>query len=293
MDLKIFYNRYQVLKKIGEGGLGTVYLVFDSWTGKKCALKLLHLHLISTFSLKLFQKEFQLLQYLKHPGLVEVYDFFVTEAPINRGGYTMEFIPGKPLFERGKALDLKLFLPIAIQICQILDFIHTQGIIHCDLKPENFLILDSKDFLQNQNFQVKLMDFGLAYSQQELKDKKVKGTLEYLAPEVLKGENFNFQADLYSLGVIFYQALTGKLPFIFSDPAWLISAHLEQKPISPREINPQIPSDLEKLILKLLEKEPHQRISKVAEVQRVLESLSNFKLKENVFLNYLYFINYF
>ncbi len=284
MDLKIFYNRYQILKKIGEGGLGTVFLAQDLWSGQEVALKLLSDKRASLNQIKLFQKEFQLLRYLKHPGLVEVYDLFTTED--RNVGYTMEFVPGKVFLESKKILDLKSFYNLSIQICQILDFIHSQRIIHCDLKPQNFLISTTANSKKEAGFGIKLMDFGLAATREQ-KDQKVKGTVGYIAPEVLKGESFDQRADLYSVGVIFYQALTGQLPFNHSDPALLIAAQLEQKPVSPHKINAKVPFDLSELILKLLEINPHHRISKISEVQKTLEKLSHASVKETFFFSYL------
>src|SRR5574341_1158619 len=284
MDLKIFYNRYQILKKIGEGGLGSVFLAQDLWSEKEVALKLLSDKKASLNQIKLFQKEFQLLRYLKHPGLVEVYDLFKTED--RKVGYSMEFVPGKVFLENKKILDLKSFYFLALQICQTLDFIHSQGLIHCDLKPQNFLISHSTRTKKESDFEIKLMDFGLAGVLKE-NDQKVKGTVGYIAPEILRGEKFDQRADLYSLGVIFYQALTGQLPFNHTDPAVLIAAQLEQKPVSPDKINPKVSPPLAELILKLLEIDPPKRFFEVWEVQRILEKLSKSKVEENFFSYYL------
>ncbi len=284
MDLNIFYNRYKTLKKIGEGGLGTVFLAEDLWSGKKIALKLLNSSLVPDSFDRLFQKEFKLQQYLKHPGLAEVYDFFITED--KKVGYTMEFVPGETFLEEKKVLDLKTFYHLAIQICQILDFIHAHKIVHRDLKPQNFLILPSAKSKTEPRFGIKLMDFGLATSQLQ-KDKNVKGTMGYISPEILKGEGFDQRADLYSLGVIFYQALTGKLPFDYADPALLMAASLEQKPVSPLKHNSKIPAELSELILKLLEVNPESRIPKISFIQQTLEKLSKSKPQETFFPDYL------
>lgn len=284
MDLDIFYNRYRALKKIGEGGLGTVFLAEDLWSGKKLALKILASTPASGSSSRLCQKEFQLLQNLKHPGLPQVYDFFITED--KKFGYTMEFVPGDPFLAEKKVLDMKTFYLVAIQICQILDFIHAHKIVHCDLKPQNFLILPVAKSKTASHFGVKLVDFGLASSQQK-EDKNVKGTMGYIAPEILKGEGFDQRADLYSLGVIFYQALTGKIPFDYADPALLMAAQLEQKPVSPLKHNSKIPVELSELIIKLLEVNPRSRISNISLVQATLEKLSKSRLRETSFPNYL------
>ena len=284
MDLDIFYNRYRVLKKIGEGGLGTVFLAEDLWSGKKLALKILASTPASGSSSRLCQKEFQLLQNLKHPGLPQVYDFFITED--KKFGYTMEFVPGDPFLAEKKVLDMKTFYLVAIQICQILDFIHAHKIVHCDLKPQNFLILPAAKSKTESHFGVKLVDFGLASSQQK-EDKNIKGTMGYIPPEILKGEGFDQRADLYSLGVIFYQALTGKIPFDYADPALLMAAQLEQKPVSPLKHNSKIPVELSELIIKLLEVNPRSRISNISLVQATLEKLSKSRLRETSFPNYL------
>lgn len=284
MDLDIFYNRYRTLKKIGEGGLGTVFLAEDTWNGRKVALKLLDSPKTSVFLKRLCQKEFKLLRNLKHPGLPEVYDFFMTED--EKFGYTMEFVPGEPFLAEKKILDLKTFYPLALQICQILDFIHAHKIIHRDLKPQNFLVSTAVKSKTESHFSLKLIDFGLAGSHLE-KDKNVKGTLGYIPPEILKGEGFDQRADLYSLGVIFYQALTGKLPFDHADPALLMAAQLEQKPLPPLKHNAKIPLEMSELILKLLEVNPESRISNISLVQATLDKLSKSKTKETYFTAYL------
>jgi len=284
MDLNIFYNRYKTLKKIGEGGLGTVFLAEDTWNGRKVALKLLNSSPTSISLKNLCQREFKLLQNLKHPGLPQVYDFFITED--KKFGYTMEFVPGEPFLAEKKVLDLKTFYHLAIRICQILDFIHSHKIVHCDLKPQNFLVLPAVKSKTESHSGIKLMDFGLASSQQR-EDKNVKGTMGYIAPEILKGEGFDHRADLYSLGVIFYQALTGKLPFDYADPALLRAAQLEQKPVSPLKHNSKIPAELSELILKLLEVNPDSRIPKISFIQQTLEKLSKSKPQETFFPDYL------
>ncbi|MCI0531690.1 MAG: serine/threonine-protein kinase, partial [candidate division Zixibacteria bacterium] len=284
MDLDIFYNRYRTLKKIGEGGLGTVFLAEDTWNGRKVALKLLDSPKTSVFLKRLFQKEFKLLQNLKHPGLPQVYDFFVSQT--GKVGYTLEFVPGEPFLAEKKVLDLKTFYPLALQICQILDFIHAHKIIHRDLKPQNFLVSGAVKSKTEAHFGIKLIDFGLASSHLE-KDKNVKGTLGYISPEILKGEGFDQRADLYSLGVIFYQALTGKLPFDYADPALLMAAQLEQKPLPPHKYNSKIPLELSQLILKLLEVNPENRISDISLVQATLDKLSRSKIHETYFTAYL------
>ena len=203
----------------------------------------------------------------------------------------MEYIGGGTLQHRiselqGTPMPSREVLSVLTTVCNALSKAHRLGIIHCDLKPENFLVTTGDD-TRKIHSQVKLTDFGLAVASPEQKEKSIKGTLGYIAPEILQAEKFNSQVDLYSLGVIFYQALTGKLPFGFSDPALLMAAQIEQKPTPPAEINPKIPPALDELTLKLLEAKPTKRVSTIKEVQIVLENLSKKEAKENFFFNYL------
>ncbi|GAG11096.1 unnamed protein product, partial [marine sediment metagenome] len=228
-------ERYEILKKIGEGGSGEVYKVFDLWEQKELALKLL----LDRSVLRKFQDEFQLMTGLQYPGLVQAFDFGYTED--ERAYFTMELVEGPDLYQINFKKDFKKLYQVALKLLVILDFIHSQGIVHCDLKPDN--IRFTKD-----PFGLKLLDFGLAEKLGSSVKTKPKGTLAYAAPEVLRNGKKDERADFYSLGIVLYELMTGNLPFWEDDPLKLISCHAEKKPAPPSELNPSIPEKLNDLV---------------------------------------------
>jgi serine/threonine protein kinase/tetratricopeptide (TPR) repeat protein len=272
----IFSCRYQVLQDLCEGGIGRVYRSLDQWTGKDVALKVLSAGMANLPLLESFKREFLLLNRLRHPGIVEVYDFGYLSSfdsvAIPLPYFTMEFVEGKSLSESFPGLpnsfvsgdETERFGSLIMQICDILEFIHLRGLVHCDLKPDNLKITD-------HIFQPKILDFGLAEKIGSKRIKETKGTLPYMAPEMFKEEPLDARTDLYSLGVILFELVTSKLPFPSDDPVKIVSAHLQEKPASPSEINPNIPSSLNELILRLLEKSPADRPSDAHQVKKMLE----------------------
>jgi serine/threonine protein kinase/tetratricopeptide (TPR) repeat protein len=279
-------HRYQVLQDLGEGGIGKVYRCLDQWTGKEIALKILASDLVNRSLLESFRHEFLMLTQLRHPGVVEVFDFgylLSTEAAGTPLPYfSMEFVGGKSLaesfpgsFDSFESSDeTERFYHLVMQICDILEFIHLRELVHCDLKPDNIKITDHV-------FQPKILDFGLSEKAGTKRIKETKGTLPYMAPEMFQGEPLDARTDLYSLGVILYEMVTAKLPFTSDDPVKIVSAHLQQKPVSPLEINPHIPLHLSDLILRLLEKSPGDRPPGAHRVRKLLKQgfLSHYKKK--------------
>jgi len=257
--LKFPLQRYKTLKSLGQGGLGEVYKVYDLWGEKDLALKLL----LDPDFLKKFQEEFQLMTQLNYPGLVQAFDFGYTED--STPYFTMELAEGPHLNQRDFKEDLKELYPVLLKLVVILDYIHSQGIVHCDLKPDNIRLTEDP-------FGLKLLDFGLAEKMGSSTKSKPKGTLAYTAPEVLKNGRIDERADFYSLGIMLYQLVTGRLPFQDGDPMKLLSSHLEQKPVPPSELNTQIPETLNDLVLKLLEKSSKDRPSS-SQVKKVLHTL--------------------
>ena len=264
MAKRIFFARYQEQEELGEGGIGRVFRVLDLWEDKVKALKFLKPEFRATPLEGAFLQEFSLLRRISHPNLVWVYDFHSGDQ-VSSPAYSLEFVKGPNLLEFYRSQPEELNW-LGFQICQILEFLHQQGIIHCDLKPDNFKVVsDSK---KPDLGQVKLLDFGLAESVELIKESRIKGTLDYMAPEILRSQAYSYPADLYSLGVIFYELVSGRLPFTAADPAILISRVLEEEPEPPGQLNKSIPADLEELILKLLAKDPARRISSASEVKK-------------------------
>jgi serine/threonine protein kinase len=257
----IFSIRYRLLERLGKGGLGEVYHAFDTWEEQDVAIKLANQETLSKDEIENFKEEYRLLKQLKHPGLVEAYDFnYSGDCPY----FSMEYVPGKSLEEAFTDGGVELLNILTIELCEVLGFIHQRGIIHCDLKPDNIKVTSSP-------FRIKLLDFGLAEKKGSRINQQPKGTLFYMSPEVFQKKPLDERSDLYSLGVILYQATTSKLPFSYSDPVQVVSAHLEEKPRPPKELNPKLPESLNDLILNLLAKDPKKRFGNAIELKKFLE----------------------
>jgi len=187
--------------------------------------------------------------------------------------FTMELVEGKSLQEiftdfsdpNQASAELKRLYHLIWKICDILEFLHLRGIVHCDLKPDNLKITE-------RVFRPKILDFGLSEKIGARRGKETKGTLPYMAPEMFKEEPLDERTDLYSLGIILYELVTSQLPFFFDDPVKIISAHLEQKLEPPTALNPHLPPSLNQLIMKLLEKSPADRPRNATEVKGMIES---------------------
>jgi serine/threonine protein kinase/tetratricopeptide (TPR) repeat protein len=297
-----FSNRYKIIKDLGEGGIGRVYKAYDLWSKKEIALKILTLEKEKAHAWENFKSEFLLLTQLRHPGVVEAFDFGYAKPPgdlvhfVHLHGevpyFTMEFVEGKTLcqsfnlssFTDSIWLESEKLYHFIWQICDILEYLHLRGIVHCDLKPDNLKVTD-------RIFNLKLLDFGLSEQIGTRRKKTAKGTLPYMAPEMFSDEPLDERTDLYSLGVILYELVTSKLPFFSDDPMKIVSGHLEQIPAPPKDSNPRVAESLNQLILKLLEKSPSQRLQGASEVKRFAEKhlRKNSEIAERkIFLSHLY-----
>lgn len=243
-------GKFKVIKKLGAGGKGEVFLVTHPIYKKKVALKLQS----STSSLTTLKREYLIAKYLHHPNIVQVYEFDKLEN--GRGYYTMEFIEGVPFSWDKK--ELSTLITLIVQLSKTLAYIHNQGIVHLDLKPQNVWIL--------KGGKIKIGDFGLA--QREGKWEEFKGTIEYMAPEVIIGEGVDRRADIYSFGIMLYEAITGVVPFTSPDLIEILKNHLQTPPPLPLKGN--VPHRISNLILKMLAKEPENRFQRVEEILKEL-----------------------
>ncbi|GEM_PF-330637 len=246
--LREISNRYRTLATLGEGGMGVVYLVEDTTTQRQVALKVLSSQLARDERvLQGFKQEFRMMSKLKHPNNCEAYDYGA--MPDGTPYFTMEVVPGQGLDE-ALPLGTEVMNSVLSQVCLTLAFIHQQGFVHCDLKPENIRI--------KPDGTVKLMDFGLMEVSGQ-SGGAIKGTLAYLAPEVAKRDRIDQRSDIYSLGAVAYQLLTGQTPFRGSTPVEVLRAHLNETPRPLRQIDKAIPVAMEQVVLKMLAKEPIAR----------------------------------
>ena len=275
---QIFDQRYRLTEKIGEGGMGSVYKAVQMSTGKSVAVKVISAkHTQNEETIRRFQREVKLQTKLTHPNLVSLLDFSRTAE--GEYYFVMEYVEGKSLTkfikEKGQ-LSMQDFMEISSQLCDGLEYAHRQGIIHRDLKGDNIIVTDI-----GHQLVVKILDFGLAKAIAEDHNITAEitqmgsalGTPAYMAPEQAMGEvsRMGTHTDIYTLGVIFYQMITGQLPFRASTPWGLMQKHISEAPVPVRDHNRQAPATLDKIIMKCLEKDPDARYSSAVSVKRDLE----------------------
>lgn len=225
---------------------------------------------LHSIAIQRLQREFALLHDLRHPGLVTVLDFHIHEQDAY---LVMEYIRGKPLsFFSEKFIKQPAGIAgILEQIIDALSCIHESGIIHRDIKPSNILVSGNRDKI------VKLTDFGLAFSMDPgaeifTQSGELIGSIPYMPPELLRGLTPDPRSDLYSLGVTLFEMITGRLPFIGETPLGTMLQQINDQPPSPRSLNKQIPGWLERIVLRLLEKEREDRFQSAIEVKKTLQS---------------------
>jgi tRNA A-37 threonylcarbamoyl transferase component Bud32 len=267
---------WRVVKLLGEGGMGSVYMGEHPAIGSKVAIKMLHPRFDADERIvERFFNEAKAVNVIGHDNIVSILDFNVADG--GRHYFVMEFLHGRPLqalVQPGAPVPLRRAGPILLQCCQALQAAHERGIVHRDFKPDNVFLVDRDgrtDF-------VKLVDFGIAKltdstSAHLTQTGTVIGTPAYMSPEQAAGEpSIDARSDIYSLGVTMFQMLTGKVPFADAGPSFgkILTAHLNQPPPLPRTLNPEIPAEIEEIILKTLEKDPGDRYQSMAELHEAL-----------------------
>lgn len=269
----IVNNRYRVEKVIGEGSFGKVYLVRDIFgNGGECALKTLSSSRVSGYSYSDFVREFERLSKLNHPNLTRVFDFGRISADIAKfktGDYffTMEYVNGIDLFLAAESYEYERVYQILAQLCSVLEFIHSKGLIHRDIKPENILVIGSLSEKSTDVPVVKLMDLGLAtVRSSEFHERAIRGTPEYIAPEVILGDSYDHRIDLYSLGATLYHALSRTSPFKAEKGVDLLKKHLSYTPRPLTEIIEDFPVELDRIVRKLLDKDKDKRYSSASSI---------------------------
>lgn len=273
----VLNNRYRLQQQLGEGGAGIIFKAEDEQLNRTVAIKLLlNEGDITGDKLARFRGEARSVARLNHPNIITLYDY----AEENGRPYlVIEYIPGMDLWELDnqqapKLLPFEQALPIFDGILAALQYSHAHKVIHRDLKPENVMITPDE--------QVKVMDFGLARIEGQSRltqDGLVAGTAAYLAPELAQGELGDHRVDLYAMGVIMYEIVTGRRPFSGDDPLTIVSQHIHAPVVPPQHYNAAIPNDLQEIILKLLAKKPDDRYTVADEVRRdiapILEHLTS------------------
>lgn len=262
---RIFNNRYQITECIGVGGMAEVYRATDNVLGRIVAVKvMLPQYAADENFARRFKQEAASAANLSSPYIVNVYDWGQDD-----GTYyiVMEFIRGSDLKtaikERG-AINQRKIAEIGSQVCQALSVAHKQDIIHRDVKPQNIMVQPDGN--------VKVMDFGIARAKNSTMDKtaSVLGTAHYISPEQAQGKDLTPASDLYSLGVVMYEAATGKLPFDGPDAVSVAMKQVQEMPVPPSEIKPDIDPGLEAIIMKAMAKNPNERFATAMEMRYAL-----------------------
>jgi len=272
-------GRYAILKKLGEGGKGIVYKARDTVLNRVVAVKMLKSAATDEEAYSRFIREAQAVAKLNHPNIVSIHDIGKEDG---KQFFVLEYVDGMSLrdlmgtYPEGKC-DIQTILRISIDVCNALQYAHSQGILHRDIKPENILITEEG--------LAKLMDFGLAKmlgQPSQTKDGVIVGTVAYVAPEIALGKGSDTKSDLYSLGAVLYEAVTGKPPFPGEDPVKIIFSHIHDYPVSPDRLNPKVPNALAECIMKLLEKDPAKRYQSAADVLKLLRDVGEQSMREDL-----------
>jgi serine/threonine-protein kinase len=260
-------NRYKLENRLGSGGMATVYSAQDLMLERTIAIKVLRSDYSKDPAFReRFRQEAKAAANLSHSNIVTVHDFGLDQ---NRLFIVMEYVPGhtiKDLIEKRGRFTIEKGIPLMVQACAGIGYAHRAGLVHCDVKPQNILVSPDQ--------RVKVTDFGIARAlasiHPEERTDTVWGSPQYFSPEQAAGHPPSPASDVYGLGVILYEMLTGQLPFMAPTSQELARLHRTAIPKAPRELSPAISPDLERIIMKVLSKEPSARYRTADQLGRVL-----------------------
>jgi eukaryotic-like serine/threonine-protein kinase len=256
-DLSLQVGKYEVQKLLGKGATGTVYLAKDAFSGKEVALKTIEPEVFrdpefGTVYRQQFLNEASLAGKLRHPHIVGILDAVVQE---NSGYIAMEIVTGGELSKHAKAdtlLPVEDVLQIGFKCCGALDYAFKEGIVHRDIKPANLMLAGGTN--------VKIADFGAAYLRKsQVVQTASMGSPFYMSPEQIRGEPLTFHSDMYSLGVVLYELLTGARPFTADNMDALITRITEHPPAPPTKLRTDLPKEIDAILFRALAKTPEQR----------------------------------
>ncbi|HKS67144.1 MAG TPA: serine/threonine-protein kinase, partial [Candidatus Acidoferrales bacterium] len=259
---RVLGNRYEVLQLLGEGGMGAVYKARDREVDRLVALKIIRPDLASRPDiLARFKQELILARQVTHKNVIRIFDLGEADG---LKFITMDFIEGHDLKsilrEKGK-FSSEEAVKVTTQICRALDAAHSEGVVHRDLKPQNIMV--------DANGRVTVMDFGIARSMETTgmtQTGSLVGTPEYMSPEQAKGEEVDARSDIFTLGIIFYELLTGKTPF-YADSAYAtLLKRTQERARNPVELDPTIPHYISDVVMKCLETNREQRYSSALDI---------------------------
>ena len=265
--LGILNDRYQLEQTLGTGGMAIVYKAKDLMLERYVAVKALREDFSQDVAFReRFRQEAKAAANLSHPNIVTVHDFGLDQKHLF---IVMEYMPGtdlKTLIKQKERFSVNETLELMVQACGGVGYAHRAGLVHCDIKPHNMLVTPES--------RLKVTDFGIARALSTIspdeRSEVVWGSPHYFSPEQASGLPPSPASDVYSLGVILYEMLAGRLPFIASDSSELARMHREDQPVAPRYYNTSIPARLEEIILKVLSKEPSARYRTADQLGRLL-----------------------
>ena len=281
MQIEILGERYQLQDPIGRGGMATIYRGLDRRMDRVVAIKVLReVYSTDPKFVKRFQTEAKAASALQHPNIVQVYDYGQTD-----GNYyiVMELVEGTDLrryLRNRTVLDMDRAVIIAHDVALGLGAAHRRGIVHRDVKPQNVLV--------GRGGAIKLTDFGIASVYKDINAERLTttgmtlGTVQYYAPEQAQGEIVSPAADVYALGIVMYEMLTGHPPFDGENAVAVAMQHIQDAPLPPSQLNPNIPPALEEIILRCLEKVPEMRFRDGSQLARALEMLGDGEIGETL-----------
>ena len=275
-------GRYSIESLVGVGGMANVYRGTDLKTGNQIAVKVLKDEFLDNEELvRRFKNESKAISILSHPNIVKVYDVSVTDK---LQYIVMEYVDGITLKEylkqRGGALTWKETVHFATQILSALQHAHSKGIIHRDVKPQNIMLLADGS--------IKMMDFGIARfsrAQSQTVSDKAIGSVHYISPEQASGAFTDARSDIYSVGVMMFEMLTGKLPFEADTLVSVAVKQIQSQPALPRSINPDIPEGLQEIVMRAMQKDADKRYQSAAEM---LHDIDEFKKNPSIVFSYKY-----
>ena len=272
-------GKYEIHELLGVGGMAYVYKAYDRVEDRWVAIKILKEELANNSDfLRRFRNEAKAITLLSHPNIVGVYDVSFGDQ---LQYIVMEYIDGitlKQYIEQEGTIRWQEALHFTTQILLALEHAHSKGIIHRDIKPQNIMLL--------RDGTIKVADFGIArflQSETQTMTDKAIGSVHYIAPEQARGDYITDKADIYSVGVMLYEMLTGKLPFMADNAVSVALMQLQAKPVMPRELNPSIPRGLEQITMRAMEKNPVDRFQSAGEM---LDDLDEFRRNPNIVFHY-------
>ncbi|WP_235685636.1 MULTISPECIES: serine/threonine-protein kinase [Corallococcus] len=267
------FGRFRIVRELGRGGMGTVFLAEHTLIQKRVAIKVLHAHLAQAPELiARFLSEARTLTLVQHENVVTLYDL---DSRDGRPYLVMEYLEGDSLanFARGPMAPA-LVVDLMTQVCDALGAAHAHGIVHRDLKPANVFLVPGP----NGRHRVKLLDFGIAKllsrpaGEMTTEVGVLLGTPEFMAPEQCGDGLVDARSDIYAAGVLAYLLLTGQVPFVGRTAAEILVGHLQKEPVAPHELNPAVPEALSRVLLRALAKRPEHRFTSAIELRAALEA---------------------